>query len=226
MRVWVTRDEPSDGPLSTALRAVGLIPVHEPVLARRVVNDAADTIAQLGPNDWLVLTSPYAVESVAIEPARIPKVAVVGESSAIAARSLGFKVELISEGRDAGSLFDELRQRVTSGKVCYPRSSLVRPRDAWADVELITPVLYETTPHEFDASVLDRIDVITVTSPSAVTSLYASKLRLDAQRFASIGPTTSAALRQINLEPWLEAASRSFESLAESISSLKKSENP
>jgi uroporphyrinogen-III synthase len=48
MRVWVTRDEETVGPLSTALRAAGLTVVHEPVLARRVVNDAADTISQLG----------------------------------------------------------------------------------------------------------------------------------------------------------------------------------
>ena len=217
MRIWVTRDEPPDGPLSTALRVAGLTPVHEPVLTRHVIDDAADVISQLSSDDWLVLTSAYAIESVAVEPARVPKVAVVGESSAKAARALGFRVELISKGKDAGSLFDELQRRVTSGKVCYPRSSLVRPRDSWANVELITPLLYETTPREFDAGVLDRVDVIAVTSPSAVTALHSARLKLDAHRFASIGPTTSTALREINLEPWLEAADRSFDSLAEAI---------
>ncbi len=223
MRVWVTRDEPPDGPLTTALRAAGLTPVHEPVLTRRVIDNAADLISQLSPDDWLVLTSPYAVESVAVEPARIPKVAVVGESSAKAAQALGFRVELVSEGKDAKSLFNELQRIVTSGKVCYPRSSLAKPRDAWADVELISPVLYETTPREFDASVLDRIDIIAVTSPSAVTALYSAKLNLGAHRFASIGPTTSTALRQINLEPWLEAPHRSFDSLADAIYCRKES---
>ena len=217
MRIWVTRDEPPDGPLSTALHDAGLTPVHEPVVNRRVIDDAVDLISQLSPDDWLVLTSPYAVESVAVEPARIPKVAVVGESSANAARALGFRVELVSEGKDANSLFDELKRQVTSGKVCYPRSSLVRPRNAWADVELMNPILYITIPREFDASVLDCVDIIVVTSPSAVTALYSAKLKLDAHRFASIGPTTSTALRQINLEPWLEAPDRSFDSLAEAI---------
>ena len=217
MRVWVTRDEPPDGPLSTALRVAGLTPVHEPVLTRHVIDDAADVISQLSSDDWLVLTSAYAIESVAVEPARVPKVAVVGESSAKAARALGFRVELISKGKDAGSLFDELQRRVTSGKVCYPRSSLVKPRDSWTNVELVSPVLYETTPRKFDAGVLDRVDVIAVTSPSAVTALHSARLKLDAHRFASIGPTTSTALREINLEPWLEAADRSFDSLAEAI---------
>ncbi len=217
MRVWVTRDEPPDGPLSTALRDAGLTPVHEPVVTRRVIDNAADLISQLSPDDWLVLTSPYAIESVAVEPARVPKVAVVGESSAKAARALGFRVELVSEGKDASSLFSELQRRVTSDKVCYPRSSLAKPRDAWADVELTTPILYLTIPRKFDASVLDRTDVIAVTSPSAVTALYSAKLNLGAHRFASIGPTTSAALRQVNIEPWLEAPHRSFESLSSAI---------
>ena len=223
MRVWVTRDEPPDGPLSTALRAAGLTLVHEPVVTRRVIDDAADLISQLSPDDWLVLTSPYAIESVAVEPARVPKVAVVGESSAEAARALGFRVELVSKGKDAGSLFEELQRIATSGKVCYPRSSLVKPRDAWADVELTTPILYITTPRDFDAGVLDRTDVIAVTSPSAVTALYSANLNLGAHRFASIGPTTSTALRQISIEPWLEAPARSFESLAEAISCRNES---
>ena len=61
MNVWVTRDEKSDGPLSSALRSAGLGVILEPVLERRVVTDAADVIARLGPDDWLVLTSVYAV---------------------------------------------------------------------------------------------------------------------------------------------------------------------
>ncbi len=63
MRVWVTRDEKPDGPLSAALWEAGLSVVHEPVLERRVVNDAHEAITKLGPDDWLVLTSVYAIEA-------------------------------------------------------------------------------------------------------------------------------------------------------------------
>ena len=66
--------------------------------------------------------------------------------------------------------------------------------------------------------ILDRIDVITVTSPSAVTALHSAKLKLETHRFASIGPTTSTALREIDLEPWLESPERSVDSLAQAIS--------
>jgi len=72
-RVWVTRDEPVGGPMAGALEAVGLTPVSEPVLETRVVGDAAEEISTLGPDDWLVLTSPRAVRGVAIGPARRPR---------------------------------------------------------------------------------------------------------------------------------------------------------
>ena len=160
MRVWVTRDEPGDGPLSTALRAVQLTVVNEPVLERRVVNDAAQVLAQLGPDDWLVLTSVYAIEAVATHFARTPRVAVVGEASRRAAAAKGFRVEHVSSGGDAASLFEELRRKATRGKVCYPRSSLAEPPKACPVVELLAPVLSETFARAFDRRVIDRVDVV------------------------------------------------------------------
>lgn len=212
MRVWVTRDEPKDGPMTKALRAAGLTPVQEPVLERHVVDDAADAIARLDPDDWLVLTSVYAIEAVPAQLARVPHVAVVGEPSRRAASERGFRVDLVSSRKDGASLFEELRRRITSGKVCYPRSSLVEPPQSWASVELISPVLYETIPRVFDKTIVDRVDVVCVASPSAVHAIG----RLDLP-FASIGPSTSAALRAIGVDPWVEPVERSFEGLARAI---------
>ena len=212
MRVWVTRDESPDGPLTTALRGAGLTPVLEPVLTRRVVDDAAGTITTLGADDWLVLTSVYAIESVAAEPARIPRVAVVGEASQSAAEVKGLRVELVSRGGDGASLWDELKTRATTGRVCYPRSSLAKAPAPWPGVELLCPILYETVPRPYDSAVANRVDVVAVTSPSAVEAVGPLTLP-----FASIGPTTSDALRSIGIEPWVEAPHRSFASLAEAI---------
>ncbi len=248
MRVWVTRDEEPDGPLSTALRAAGLTVVHEPVLARRVVNDAAEVISKLDADDWLVLTSVYAIEAVAREPARVPRVAVVSQSSRRAAEARGFRVELVSSGGDGKSLFAELRQKAKQGKVCYPRSSLAKAPVPWLEVELLCPVLYENVVRDFDHSVIDRVDVVSVTSPSAVEAIRApsasagcctssgaarpilseagkptspvSERAQQGLRFASIGPSTSAALRRYDIEPWTEAEERSFESLALSIAGM------
>lgn len=231
MKVWVTRDEEPDGALSTALRAVGLTVIHEPVLERRIVDDAEDAISQLGPRDWLVLTSQYAIEAVSQEAARVPRVAVVGDPSRLAAEARGLRVELVGKDSGAETLFDELRKQTTGGKVCYPRSSLARPPKPWRGIELLSPVLYETVPRDFDHGVIDRVDVVSVTSPSAIDAIRVpstgarcvnSDVRPDGApqrglRFASIGSTTSAALRRMGIEPWLEAPQHSFEALAQAI---------
>ena len=212
MIVWVTREEPSDGPLCTALRASGLRAVLEPVIQRRVLSKANEVIGDLGPDDWLVLTSPYAIEAAACEAARIPRVAVVAEPSRRAAEARGMRVELVSSGGDGKSLFAELRSKVASGKVCYPRSSLAKVPQSWPGVELHCPVLYETVARAFDRTVIEKVNVVSVASPSAVRAVG----RVDLP-FASIGPTTSAAIRQIGRRPWVEAPMPSFDSLAAAI---------
>ncbi len=220
MKVWVTREEPVDGPLGRALRDAGLEAVHEPVIEKHIRHEAAGDISRLGPDDWLVLTSPYAIEAVmtiAADAARVPRVAVIAEPSRRAAEAHGLRVELVSPGGDSASLFDELRGRVSGGRVCYARSSLAEAPQGWSGVTLQCPVLYETAPRPFDSGVIGRIDVIAVTSPSAVRAIGPVDLP-----FASIGPTTSTALRQIGLEPWVEAPKPSFESLAEIIAAGKE----
>ena len=212
MRVWVTRDESPDGPLSTALRNRGLQPVLEPVLQRRVTADADEIIGGLGPDDWLVLTSPYAIEAAACEAARIPRVAVVAESSRRVAEAHGMRVELVSAAGDGKSLFRELREEVTSGTVCYPRSSLAAVPESWPGIELRCPVFYETATCAFNRDVVQSVDVVSVASPSAVRAVGPLDLP-----FASIGPSTSAALHEIGREPWVEAPSPSFDSLAAAI---------
>ena len=217
MIVWVTRDEPPDGPLSTALCNAGLEVVHEPVIEKRICHTgrAAKAISRLSADDWLVLTSPFAIEAamtVAGEAARIPRVAVVAEPSRKAAEAHGLRVALVSPGGDGKSLFAELRKQATGCRVCYPRSSLVNAPDAWSGISLESPVLYETGPRVFDRDVINRVDIIAVASPSAIRAIGPVDLP-----FASIGPTTSAAVRETGREPWVESPSPSFESLAAAI---------
>ncbi len=231
MRVWVTRDELSGGPLSEALNNAGLTPVWEPVLERRVLDDGTEDISRLEFDDWLVLTSVYSVEAVALDPARVPRVAVVGDASAKAARERGLRVEHVGNS-GANALFRDLSEMVGCGTVCYPRSSLAAPPEPWPGVTFTSPILYETVSRTFDTSVVDRVDVVAVASPSAVTAITdagfvlrdddaSSGDRHDEKEislpFASIGFTTTATLRRLGVEPWLESPQRSFESLAAAI---------
>ncbi len=214
MKAWATRDEGRSGPLCRALHDAGLAVVYEPVIERRIRRDwRPEFVSKLGRDDWLILTSAYAVSAVASSTgSRVPRVAVVGDESRRLAAENGFRVELVAPSSNAKSLFAELRRRTTGGRVCYPRSSLVEPPESWGRVEISSPVLYDTAAREFDRNVIERIDIIAVASPSAVHAI--GKVP---RPFASIGPTTSAALRELGVEPGVEAPDRSFPSLANAI---------
>lgn len=212
MRVWVTRDEPSDGPLCSALKQAQLQVLHEPVLQRNILTDARSEIAQLTLDDWLVLTSTFAINTVAVDVARVPKVAVVGQSSRDTALSRGFHVELVSSDGTANSLFDELFNISAGSTICYPRSSLAVSPDAPDNITMTSPVLYETHRREYRKDILNEADVAAVTSASAVYAVGPIDMR-----FASIGVSTSSALREIGIEPWVEAAEPNFNALARAI---------
>jgi uroporphyrinogen-III synthase len=212
MRVWVTRDEPDDGPLSTALREAGLEPVLEPVVDRRVLDDARDAIARLGPGDWLVLTSTYAIGAVDVGDGCAAPVAVVGEASRRAAIARGLRVELVSPTGTGEGLFRALAERARAGTVLYPRSSLAAVPGMPPEVTVQSPVLYETVVRSWRRGVIDEVDVVAVASPSAVRAVGPVDLPI-----ASIGPTTSAAVRGLGVEVWVEAREPSFGGLAEAI---------
>lgn len=215
VRVWVTRDEPIDGPMGRAVRDAGLTPVHEPVLERRIVGDARAAVAALGPDDWLVLTSPFAVDAIAAntaDAARRPRLAVVGAATRAAAVTCGFEVRLVGSGPGAETLFAELAPHATGHTVCYPRSSRATPPTLPAGIRLVSPVLYETTDRPYRRAVVDEIDVVAVASPSAVRAVG-----VVARPFASIGTTTTAALRAIGVEPWVVAPTPGFDTLARVI---------
>jgi len=219
LNVWVTRDEPRDGPLCRALVEAGLGFEWEPVLERRLSstwNDAA--IADLGPDDWLILTSPYAIELLAERSdQRKPRVAVVADASKELAVAKGFRVELVSSDGTGATLFSELARQVASATICYPRSALAEAPEAWGDVTLRCPVLYETVTRNYDRTVVDRVDLVTVASASAARAV--GKVSLP---FASIGPRTTAALRELGIEPVTEAPDRSLASLAAAVARYAK----
>jgi uroporphyrinogen-III synthase len=198
--------------MSAALRAAGLEPVLEPVIARRALGDARDEIARLAPDDWLVLTSVYAVQAAGVEGGCAARVAVVGAATRRAAQARGLRVELESADGTAAGLFRRLADVARGATVLYPRSSLAEAPGLPADVRLVSPALYETVARPWRREVVDEVDVVAVASPSAVRAVG----KVDVP-FASIGPTTTAALGEAGIDPWVEAAEPSFESLARAI---------
>lgn len=209
---------------------------------------AADrAIQSIGDFQWLVLTSINGVEALAqrVEQMGLDarhfhgvKVAAIGEPTAEALRrSLGLRADLVPTRFVAESLAAELiaRHAVAGQRFLLLRADIARPAlprllsQAGASVEEHT--LYETRPaaslpdHVVNALRERSLDWITFTSSSTATNLVellgpdASLLR-DAKRprLASIGPITSATLRELGLPVDVEAARSDIPGLVTAIS--------
>src|SRR5690554_1737851 len=170
-RIWVTRDEPAGGPLSQAIKDVGLVPIHCPVVHRRQLGDAAKELSQMTASDWIVFTSAYAIDCLDLGLARVPRVAVVGKGTERLARMRGLRVEFVNEQGDADALWKALAREITSGIVLHPRSTLAPVPEQWSGVHVLSPAVYETMQIAFDRSIITRVDAAAVTSASAARSI-------------------------------------------------------
>lgn len=225
----VTRPEPTDGPLSTALTAAGFTVVHAAALS--IVPDPdAPTAADVDRHDWAVWTSVAAVDAVAPQPGAV-RHAAVGTATAAALQARGIVPELTGVGGGA-SLADALVHRIgpaaSTTTVLYPRSErsdgVLATRLRAAGVTVDAPVAYRIGPGDATAVVAALSAgpvVVTFASPSAVTGVTdavahdaAARDGLARTRCVSIGPTTSAALVRAGRTPDAEAIEPTFTALA------------
>lgn len=231
-RVLVTRAAHQAGKLSDGLRALGAEPVEVPVLEIRPPENPEPldrALRQLSHYDWLIFTSANTVRAVveraaalglSIAEVLIPQVAAVGEATAAAAQNAGFAVALVAETYVAESLVECLADRAANKKILLARAEVARDvipdalRAAGASVDVVDAyrnVLPEAAPALLRAALEAGIDAATFTSSSSVTHLAeAARVAGVAFPFAgvpgvSIGPITSATLRELGWEPAAEA---------------------
>lgn len=232
-RILVTRSAHQAGKLSDGLRALGAEPIEVPVLeiqppASFDPLDAA--LRHIERYDWLVLTSANAVRvfvertaALGISPAegKLPEIAAVGAATADAARDAGLDVALVPPKYVAESLIESLANRVANRRILLARAEIARDvipdalRRGGAEVDVVDAyrnALPDSAPLLLRDALGTGLDAATFTSSSSVTHLAqaAAKARL-AFPFAgvaaiSIGPVTSATLRELN---WLPAGEAS-----------------
>jgi uroporphyrinogen-III synthase/uroporphyrinogen III methyltransferase/synthase len=228
--VLVTRAAHQAGKLSEGLRAFGAEPVEVPVLEIRppASFEPLDlALRQLHRYDWLVLTSANAVRALVeraaalgIVDAAVPNVAAVGEATATAARNAGFTVALIPREYVAESLVESLAGQASGKRMLLARAEIARDvipdalRASGSEVDVVDAyrnVMPESTPALLRQALGRGIDAATFTSSSSVTHLAdAAAAAGIAFPFAgvaaiSIGPITSATLREQGWEPAAEA---------------------
>lgn len=167
--------------------------------------------------------------------------ACVGDGTARRLESLGATADLVAARETAEALAEELLPRLQEEaeerrRVLFPRSSMAAPtlteKLRAAGIQVDDPVAYETellpTHHATVASLLGRGEVrcLLFCSPSAVAS-FASAWKIltpeDHDRLApelilgSIGPSTSAALRELGLSPAAEASPHTYAALVTAL---------
>ena len=243
-RVLVTRAASQSGKLSEALRGIGIVPVDVPVLEIQPPEsyDALDAaLRQLPSYDWLLFTSMNSVVSFQVRAMDLgvsltnlkPQIAAVGKATAQALETLlHLKVALTPGEYVAESLVAELKDEAAGKRVLLARAAIARDvipdalREAGAMVDVVDAyrnVMPERAPEQLRAAIDGGLDAATFTSSSSVTHLADAAraagiaFPLEKVQPVSIGPITSATLREHGWEPAAEADPHDIAGLVEAV---------
>lgn len=245
VRVLVGRARHQAGALSAELRRLGATVVEIPFIEIRKPKSfkALDfALKNLDTYDWLILTSVNGVEAMwdrlaemGLTKKRLERVriATIGPATKKAMEQRGAKVDVVPKEYVAESVVRSLKRRVKGKRVLLVRAKIARdviPRElckAGAQVDVVEA--YETVVPESSRvrlrgalkSGMRRPQVITFTSSSTVRNFVAlagaSLVSLGTIKLASIGPVTSATLRELGLPVDIEAQEFTIPGLVKAI---------
>ncbi len=232
-RILVGRARHQAGSLSSSLRSLGAAVIEIPFIEIRKPKsfEALDAaLKNIKTYDWLILTSANGVEAMwdRLRKLRIPRtrlkhlqIAAIGPATKKAIMKHGLKVKMVPEEYVAESVVKGLRDKVNGKRVVLIRAKVARdviPEDlraAGAHVDVVEA--YETVVPEKSRTRLRallksarRPHIVTFTSSSTAKN-FAELLgdrkvaALDRVQFASIGPVTSATLRELQMPVAIEA---------------------
>jgi uroporphyrinogen III methyltransferase / synthase len=227
--IAVTRARPQASALAARLRELGAAVVEAPAI--RILS-IEEELPDLAAYDLVCVTSPNGAHALfeRLDAAGLDAralagraVAAIGPGTARALAEHGIRADLVPERAVAEGLVDALAGldvrralvvRAREGRDVLPDALRARG----AEVDLLA--LYETVAEPLDdetARAAARADYVTFTSASTVRFFLAATGALDGPRIASIGPATSAALREAGLEPDVEADPHTPDGLVEAL---------
>jgi uroporphyrinogen-III synthase len=238
-RILVTRAAHQAGKLSEGLRASGAEPVEVPVLEILPPGsyDPLDHALQhLYSYDWLILTSANTVRAVTERAAALrlslrdpgPHIGAIGQATAEAARNAGLHVTLTPESYVAESLVSALATRIRGKHVLLARAAIARDvipdalRKIGATVNVVDAYQNAIPTGALDrlrSALATRIDAATFTSSSSALHLVevaraaGIAFPFPGVKAISIGPVTSATLRELGWEPIAEAVPHDIQGL-------------
>ncbi len=199
--------------------------------------------------DWLILTSVNGVDALweRMKHLRLTKrafdhlqVAAIGPATKKAIEKRGVKVDVVPKEYVAESVVESLRDRIEGKRVLLARAKVARdviPTElgdlgAKVDVveayETVVPASSRTRLRAVMKNSKQRPQVITFTSSSTVKNFAAmiphardARAYTSGVKMASIGPVTSATLRELGLPVDIEAKEFTIPGLVKAIVALK-----
>jgi len=225
--VAVTRARAQASELAGRLRALGAEVVETPAIR---IEPLAVELPE--PPDLLCFTSPNGVrlyfdalrgDARSLAGTRI---AAIGPGTATALREHGIEADVVPERFVAEGLLEALEGEPLAGRrVLVARAAEARDtlpdglRERGAQVEVLA--LYRTVAEplsEAQTAALERATYVTFTSSSTVRYFLSATGTLpEGARAVSIGPVTSATLREHGLEPAVEAERHDIDGLVDAL---------
>lgn len=249
-RIVVTRTRKQASGLSKQLEELGADVLEIPTIRIDPPKDLmgfGELVQQAHSYDWLLFTSPNAVESFfemfykIYDDAREigpTKIAAIGPGTAKKIKEYRFAVDLVPETSVAEAFADALEENI--GTMDNLRMLWVRPEEARdilskklneKRVILDEAIAYRTVAEDTDPTgAVERFkqegaDLITFTSSSTVEHFLDLGLMLPENlKMASIGPITSATMREEELTVDIEAEKHDIPGLIEAVVKLCASE--
>jgi uroporphyrinogen III methyltransferase/synthase len=244
-RILVTRAAEKAQELAGALRAMGAsvdtLPAIElaPVHANGGFREAIDSVA---PADWVFFTSPEGIgwfsKLLRSHRKRLDRldgcrIGAIGPKTAVALEAAGLEVDYIPRRFSQEGLVNDLPQRIGKGRRAFIFSAEAA-RDVLEDglrrrgLRVTRVPIYRTVMPPMLARDMARLadvpfDFVTATSASCVDHLAQALAAARRQRrfsslpFASIGPVTSAAIRERGGRVAVEAAESTIEGLVHAM---------
>jgi uroporphyrinogen III methyltransferase/synthase len=227
--VAVTRARTQSSSLAARLRALGAEVIETPVI--RIVPRAVE-IPSLAGFDLLCLTSPNGAElffdrlrDQGLDARALAGLAVaaIGPGTAAALADHGIAADIVPERFVAEGLLEalegiEVRRALIAG--AGEARDVLREGLGARGVSVEVLALYDTVAEPIEratAAALERADYVTFASSSAVRFFLASAALAPTTRTVSIGPITSATLREHGLEPDYEAAQHDLDGLVQAL---------
>jgi uroporphyrinogen-III synthase len=246
LRILVGRARHQAGALSSGLRKLGAEVIEIPFIEirrPRSYKPLDSALKNLASYDWLILTSVNGVEAfwdrmkkkrVTTRDLQHLKIAAIGPATKSAIEAHGLRVHVVPKEYVAESVVKSLRKKVAGKRVLLARAKVARdviPRElrklgAHVDVvEAYETVIPKPSRVRLRGVLRDpkrRPHVITFTSSSTVRNFVTllgknAVLERFRPRFASIGPVTSATLRELGLPVDIEARQYTIPGLIQAI---------